>query len=206
MSNIFYVMGKSSSGKDTIYNRLVNDKELNLKTIVGYTTRPMRHGELNGREYNFVTEEILSNLEKEGKVIEKRGYNTVYGTWYYFTVDDEKINLETNNYILIGTLESYGKVRSYYGNDVVVPIYIEVEDGERLTRAIQREKMQNNPKYTELCRRFLADSNDFAEEKLKELQINKKFENSVLEKCYHIIKREILTALNGKNNSQLDIR
>ena len=193
MGRIFYVMGKSSVGKDTIYNMLVNDKELGLKTIVGYTTRPMREGEVNGREYFFVDEDELKKLEQAGKVIEKRGYNTVYGVWNYFTVDDENINLNENNYVLIGTLESYRNVRDYYGNEVVVPIYIEVEDGVRLIRAINREMTQNTPKYEELCRRFLADAKDFAEEILDELDIKKRYNNENLNKCYEEIKGEILT-------------
>lgn len=36
---VFYIIGKSSSGKDTIYKRLLS--ETNLKPIVPYTTRPM---------------------------------------------------------------------------------------------------------------------------------------------------------------------
>ncbi|MCI5602185.1 MAG: guanylate kinase [Lachnospiraceae bacterium] len=192
MGRIFYVMGKSSAGKDTIYKMLVNDKELGLKTIVGYTTRPMREGEVNGREYFFVDEDELKKLEQAGKVIEKRGYNTVYGVWNYFTVDDENINLNENNYILIGTLESYRNVRDYYGNEVVVPIYIEVEDGVRLIRAINREMTQNTPKYEELCRRFLADAKDFAEDILDELDIKKRYNNENLNKCYEEIKGEIM--------------
>lgn len=192
MGRIFYVMGKSSAGKDTIYKMLVNDKELGLKTIVGYTTRPMREGEVNGREYFFVDEDELKKLEQAGKVIEKRGYNTVYGVWNYFTVDDENINLNENNYILIGTLESYRNVRDYYGNEFVVPIYIEVEDGVRLIRAINREMTQNTPKYEELCRRFLADAKDFAEDILDELDIKKRYNNENLNKCYEEIKGEIM--------------
>ena len=192
MKKIYYVMGKSSSGKDTIYNRLIKDEKLSLNTIVGYTTRPMREGECQGKDYFFVDEEELLRLEKNGRVIEKRAYNTVYGIWYYFTVDDENINLQENDYILIGTLESYEKVRNYYGKDVVVPIYIDVEDGERLIRAIMRERNQKNPSYEEVCRRFLADSKDFAEEKLKELGIEKKYNNIDLEVCYNEIREMIL--------------
>lgn len=191
MGKIFYVMGKSSSGKDTIYGRLVNDKELGLSTIVGYTTRPMRLGEENGREYFFVSEQELEKLKSEGKVIEVRGYYTVHGIWYYFTVDDEQVR-QDNNYILIGTLESYEKVREYYGEDRVIPIYIDVEDGERLSRALKRERQQVNPKYAELCRRFLADMEDFADEKIKKLGIQKIYENIELEKCIREIKADII--------------
>lgn len=191
MGKIFYIMGKSSSGKDTIYNQLIKDKDLNLNTITGYTTRPMREGEKNGREYFFVNEEELNRLDKIGKVIEKRCYETVYGMWYYFTVDDENVDLDNKNYVLIGTLESYEKVREYYGSNIVIPIYINVEDGQRLIRAITRETKQNIPKYEELCRRFLADCKDFSEEKLKELNIIKYYENNELEMCYNEIKTDI---------------
>ena len=88
--------------------------------------------------------------------------------------------------------KSYEKVRNYYGKDVVVPIYIDVEDGERLIRAIMRERNQKNPSYEEVCRRFLADSKDFAEEKLKELGIEKKYNNIDLEVCYNEIREMIL--------------
>src|SRR5574344_2094931 len=130
MGKIFYVMGKSSSGKDTIFNKLVQDQSLQLKTIVGYTTRPMREGEKQGREYFFVSVEELNELEKQNKVIEKRTYQTIYGPWFYFTVDDGRVNLKQDNYVLIGTLESYKKVRMYFGPESVIPIYIDVEDGE----------------------------------------------------------------------------
>lgn len=194
MGKIYYVMGKSSSGKDTIYKKLIKDEELNLKNLIGYTTRPMREGEKDGREYFFVTEETLKNLEEEKKVIEVRCYDTVYGKWYYFTVDDGQVEFDKNDYLLIGTLEAYERVRYYYGNDFVVPIYVNVEDGERLIRAINREKQEKEPKYAELCRRFLADEQDFSDTKLKKAGIEKKYENNDLSECYNLIKEEILNA------------
>ena len=65
----------------------------------------------------------------------------------------------------------------------VIPIYIEVDDGIRLERALKREKEQENPKYEELCRRFLADSQDFSEEKIEESGIEKRFQNINLDDC-----------------------
>lgn len=197
MGKIFYVMGKSSSGKDTIYGKLMGDKQLKLRTLTGYTTRPMREGETDGREYFFVTKEEMEELNRNGSVIEMRGYDTIYGMWYYFTVNDEQVDLKQYNYILIGTLESYEKVRNYYGSDVVVPIYIQVEDGERLSRALARERMQLEPRYDELCRRFLADAKDFSEERISQLGIEKIYENVYMEECYEQIKSDIIKEING---------
>ena len=191
MGKIFYIMGKSSSGKDTIYENLLGREGLSLHPLIMYTTRPIRAGETDGVQYHFVTEEQLKALEHAGKVIELRTYQTVYGPWHYFTVDDGQINLEKGNYLYIGTLESYEQMVRYYGKEVVVPIYVEVETGERLTRAVNRERQQENPKYTELCRRFLADEEDFCEENIKKAGIKKRYENNSLERCIEEIVEDI---------------
>lgn len=179
MGKIFCVMGKSSSGKDTLYQML--KKELEFDSIVPYTTRPIREGETNGVEYHFVTEEEVAELEEAGKIIELRAYNTVHGIWKYFTADDTQIDLEHRNYLMIGTVEAYQKLKAYYGEEHLVPIYIEVDDGIRLQRALNREKLQEQPKYAEMCRRFLADEVDFSEEKLAEAGIEKRFVNKTLD-------------------------
>lgn len=183
MAKIFFVLGKSCSGKDTIFQHLKKDKRLNLRTVVGYTTRPMREGEKDGEEYFFVDNKKLEELKESGKVIECRNYNTVHGIWSYFTVDDGQIDLSKGNYLYIGTLESFKEMVRFYGRDVVEPIYIQVETGERLQRAVVRERQQKEPKYAELCRRFLADEEDFKEENVVEVGIQKRYDNIVLENC-----------------------
>ena len=167
MGKIFCILGKSSSGKDTIFKRILEYEELRLKTLVLYTTRPLRLGEVNGREYWFVTKEQMEEYQKEQRIIEMREYHTIYGEWYYFTVKDDQINLKEYNYLMHTTLESYENLMKYYGKENLVPLYIEVEDGIRLERALKRERKQDNPKYAEMCRRFLADERDFSEENIK---------------------------------------
>lgn len=178
MGKIYCLLGKSSSGKDTLFKMLLEESGLSLKTIVPYTTRPIRVGEQEGVEYHFVTEETQKKLEAEGKIIELRAYDTICGIWKYFTVDDGQIDLATDNYLVIGTLESYVKMRDYFGAEKLVPLYVEVEDGERLLRALTRERAQKEPNYAELCRRFLADSVDFSAERLKAAGICRWFENT----------------------------
>lgn len=184
-------MGKSATGKDTIYKRLLQNKELGLKRIVPYTTRPIREGEQEGVEYHFTDVKNKELLEEQGKIIECRSYRTIHGIWHYFMVQDDQIDFARHNYLIIGTLESYLKIRSYFGKENVVPIYIELEDGKRLTRALDREKAQKEPKYEELCRRFLADSQDFSPEKLKEAQVNESYLNEDLEGCLLKIQERI---------------
>jgi guanylate kinase len=190
MHKLFVVMGKSASGKDTVFKEITR-MDLKLKTVAGYTTRPIRDGEKNGDEYFFVTKEELLRLQEDHKVIEHRAYDTMHGVWDYFTVDDGQIDFNETSSIMIGTLDTYRKIREYLGTDRVVPLYLEVEDGIRLERALAREKNQKNPKYTELCRRFLADEEDFKEENLIELGINKRYNNENSEICIFNIEKDI---------------
>ncbi|MBQ1515222.1 MAG: guanylate kinase, partial [Lachnospiraceae bacterium] len=162
MGKIFVIMGKSASGKDSVYRRLSTDASLGLATVVPYTTRPMRAGETEGVEYHFVTPVALEEMRAAGKVIECRVYQTVQGPWAYFTPDDGQIDPESGSCLLIGTLESYQRLRAYFGADTVVPVYLTVNDGERLLRSIGREMEQKAPNLKEVCRRFLADEEDFS--------------------------------------------
>lgn len=184
MGKIFLLMGKSTSGKDTIYKELIRNEEFKLKKVVPYTTRPMRDGETDGVQYFFKSEEGYKSLQSEGKIIEERTYLTNYGPWRYFTADDGQIDLETGNYLMIGTLESFCSIRDYFGKDKVEPILIDVDAKIRLERAMHREEKQEHPKYDELCRRFLADEEDFSEEKIKEAGVTKRFyNNAAIEDC-----------------------
>ncbi|MGN0249202.1 MAG: guanylate kinase [Lachnospiraceae bacterium] len=193
MGKIFYLMGKSSSGKDTIYNKLLQNKKLNLQKIVLYTTRPIRAGEENGIHYYYVDEKKTDELIMAGKVIELRAYDTFYGVWKYYTVCDDQIDLEKSDYLMIGTIESFQKTKAYFGSERVVPIMIELDDGVRLQRALDRERKEEHPRYEEMCRRFLADSNDFSAEKKREAGIEKEFYNQNLEECLHEIEAYILS-------------
>lgn len=182
MAKIYVLMGKSSTGKDTVYKELM--AKTKVSPITMYTTRPMRDGETDGKEYFFVTDEASEKYEADNKIIEIRKYNTVYGVWKYFTLDDDQIKKDSNNtYLVIATLEAYEKYISYYGSEMVIPIYIEVDDRTRIHRAMQREDLQENPKYAEMCRRFLADEEDFSEEKIINAGIKKRYINDSLLRC-----------------------
>ena len=191
MGKIFYILGKSSTGKDTIYKNILEDETLGLKDIILYTTRPIRDGETDGKSYHFVSEKEYEDIKKSGLIIEERSYNTMHGVWRYFTVKDSSIDLSNNNYVIIGVLKSFIDTRDYFGSDKVIPIYIEVEDGLRLQRALNREKKPENRRFKELCRRYLADSEDFSEDKIKDAGIDKRFENVDLSSCINEVKEYI---------------
>ena len=197
MGKIFYLIGKSCAGKDSLYNIMKNDEELNLRPVIRYTTRPIRDGETDGVGYHFVDTDGYRHFKDSGKIIEEQVYHTVHGDWYYFTADDGGIDIDKYDYLATGVLESFAGTRQYYGKDKVMPIYIELDDGERLQRALNRERLPENGRYAEMCRRFLADADDFREERIKELGIRdeERFENDDLEDCAKRIKAWILKSI-----------
>lgn len=190
-------MGKSASGKDTLYQKLLCEESLGLRRVVPYTTRPMRAGEKDGMDYHFADETLFLQMKRDGQIIESRTYHTVQGDWTYFTADDGQIDLETGSSLLVGTLEVYVRLQKHFGTKNVVPLYIEVEDGERLSRALVREKRQKKPDYAELCRRYLADMQDFSEENLAQAGICKRYNNQSLEACLQELCRDI-RRINGE--------
>lgn len=162
MSRVFCLLGKSCSGKDTLYARIL-ERHPELVPVIPHTTRPRRTGEIDGQAYRFVTREQLRQYEARGDVIEKREYHTVQGLWTYFT---PRFDLDADR-LLITTLEGIQAIIDRYGGQNVCAVYLHVDDHTRLLRCLEREERQENPDYTELCRRFLADQSDFSPEKLK---------------------------------------
>ena len=191
MGRIYYLLGKSATGKDTLYKEILKRRP-KLRTVTMYTTRPIREGETDGVEYFFTGREELERQLASGKVIESRTYQTIAGPWTYYTVDDGQFDVaDDESCLMIGTLESYEKMCTYFESGKMVPVYIEVPDGIRLLRAVKREESQKKPNYREVCRRYLADEKDFSEENLERLGITKRYQNTDMEMCVEEILRDL---------------
>ncbi len=170
MGKIVILMGASGSGKDTIYTKLIEENPYELQNITPCTTRPIRDGEMEGKEYYFKTLEQMQKMQQQNQIVELRTYQTIYGPWHYFT-GAQNIDLQSYHYITINTLVGYDQFVSYYGEENILPILLQMDDGIRLQRALDREKIQQNPKYAEMCRRFLADATDFSLENIQKRKI-----------------------------------
>ena len=159
MGRLFCLVGKSGSGKDTLYRAILERAQGTLRPVVPWTTRPRRSGEQEGREYHFVTEQTMRQMEEEGRILEQRAYQTMAGTWYYFTAD---FSLDGGDCLMINTPQGVDRLRRHFGQERVIACYLQVEEGELLRRSLMREERQQTRRYGELCRRFLADQRDFA--------------------------------------------
>ena len=209
---IYYLMGKSASGKDSIFHKLL--ERTGWKQLIPYTTRPMREGEIEGQEYHFITKEEFLNYIASGEMAEYRVYDTVFGKWYYGTILPEERRksgadsagtknhekgteakedlTDTASMLAIGTLESYLQLKKKLGKENIIPIYIEVPTELRLQRALLREEGKGKMTEEEIQRRFKADDEDFSEEKLQEAEIEKRYRNIELSACVEEILGHIL--------------
>ena len=99
----------------------------------------------------------------------------------------------------INTLEGYVKLKEFY-QDSVIPIFIYASDDVRLERALKREKKQKEPKYAEMCRRFVADSEDFSDENIKNTGITNLYinDNELIDNVVDKIKIKISEELGYK--------
>ena len=177
MGRIYYLLGKSATGKDTLYKEILKRRP-KLRTVTMYTTRPIREGETDGVEYFFTDREELERQLASGKVIESRTYQTIAGPWTYYTVDDGQFDVaDDESCLMIGTLESYEKMCAYFEAGKMVPVYIEVPDGIWLLRAVKREENQKKPNYRE--------------ENLERLGITKRYQNTDMEMCVEEILRDL---------------
>lgn len=156
--------GKSGSGKDTILKRLC---KRGFTPIVSLTSRPIREGETNGVEYNFVSRELFESLIRDDKLIEYRTYDTLVGgepdTWYY-GLEKAAVDLE-NDYVVILDLNGAKNFMEYFGRENCMCVYIDVLDGIRTGRAKQRGSFDE----TEWNRRMEADAEDFSMDKRKDV-------------------------------------
>lgn len=194
---IYFLVGQSSTGKDTIKSKLLSIMP-SLKDYVYCTTRPMRDGEVNGREYLFKSRKDYENDIKSGAVIESRVYNFNGDTpVVYYSLAKE---IDEELYIVTGTPDMCHSYIEYYGSDIVKPIFIVVPDRERLMRAIIREDI-NKGNYKEVARRFYDEFSEYTKENILSLSGVEYVNNDYLEDCIEDI-RCIIEGINKNEDSK----
>lgn len=76
--------GRMATGKSTIVKELKNH---GYKELVSFTTRPIRQGEVHGKDYFFIRQHVFEKLIEKDFFIETRKYKTkqdgLDATWYY---------------------------------------------------------------------------------------------------------------------------
>ena len=149
---ILALFGKSASGKDNIQKWITNNFPKTNK-IISCTTRPPRSGEQHGVDYFFLSDEEFTKKVLDNSMLE----TTSFRDWFYGTaldqLDPEKINIGVFNIAGIECLIEDPRLE-------VIPVWVHATNKTRLIRSLNREQ---NPDCNEICRRFFADEDDFAD-------------------------------------------
>ena len=157
MSKVFMIIGKSFSGKDTLLNSILSDKEFceknKLKRLVRYTTRKPRPNEVEGETYHFISD--ITRFENKENVIMSSFY-TEFGIWSYIT-DLSEMEKDTN-YIMVGDPDTLVLYKDKLQDDLCV-IFLMPPDWVLMKRFGTRDDNEeySEKKYKEIHRRFIDD-------------------------------------------------
>lgn len=132
MKKLIAVCGESASGKDALVELLLEKYPETFHRKVSYTTRKPRPGELNGKDYHFVTREKFFNLIVTEQMIEAAEIGgEMYGTC---------INSLDNNKINVGIFDPQGlEILSNIKDIKLLPFYINTDERIRVRRLLDRE-------------------------------------------------------------------
>ncbi len=146
---VIAICGEAGSGKDTLARKLIEATEWN--NIVSCTTRPPREGEVDGKNYYFLSNDDFALKILNGEMLEA----TIFNDWCYGTMisslDEDNINVGVFNPAGIEALNKDPRVKLFV-------YYLDVPAKTRLIRQLNREE---NPDIDEIIRRYKADKEDF---------------------------------------------
>ena len=151
-SNIIALTGKSGSGKSTILKEFNKNHFSGILPVVQATTRPRRSPSEPG--YLFYSDEEWSDLEEQEAFLE----STTFNDWHYGTLtssltsNSKDWNIGIFSPAAIEQLRTNPKVGKLKVFEVCTDAKI------RMKRNLNRE---NTPDVSEICRRMLADEEDF---------------------------------------------
>lgn len=161
MQTIFLFIGESACGKNYTLDLFLSQNP-DIKRMVSVTTRPMRDGEIEGKDYNFISDAQFDDMIKNDELIEYREYHTEFGLWRYGTP-----KLSDGDYAGIVDISGAKKIVETYPDKCIRVIYIKVNEITRTERAKKRGSFDKD----EWERRLETDRKDFSRENLEELNM-----------------------------------
>lgn len=166
---IFVLSAPSGTGKTTIQKILKNELK-DIDIITTYTTRKKRPGEVNGIDYNFVSEKEFRKMIQKNKFAE---WSLVYGNYYGTPKEKIEKNLKKRKKTLL-VIDTQGglKIKKIYPSAFLIGI---------LPPSIEEQKNR------------LSKRNDMTEEEIKKRIAFSKQERKILKEYYdvRVINRDV---------------
>lgn len=149
---VIAICGKSAAGKDTLLQGMLNHEKEEFHEIISHTTRPPREGEVDGKNYHFITDDIFMRKIWHNEMLETAKYRN----WWYGTaidaLDEDKINIGVFN------RKGLDSLKNYKGDLDLYIVYVDASDKTRLLRSLHREE---DPDVKEIVRRYQADEEEW---------------------------------------------
>ena len=154
MDKMLVLIGKAASGKDSVREILV--KKHGFHSIVTYTTRPMREGEIQNITYHYISENDFLQKIESGFFAEWKKYDVNGETWYYGSAKEDLKKADKNTIIIL-TPEGVRDIRDNDIDPTVIYLYTNLET---IKKRLMKRNDTNDFEFAEI----LADkiiSNDF---------------------------------------------
>lgn len=144
---VVIISAPSGAGKTTIVKHLLGISELKLAFSVSACTRPMRDGEVNGRDYHFMSVDRFKGMIDDNAFVE---WEEVYKNNYYGTLKSEVERIWKTNHHVLFDVDVMGGVnlKSKFGKNAlaifVMPPSIEVLKQRLEIRGTETEEKIRN--------------------------------------------------------------
>lgn len=182
---LIVISGPSGSGKGTIIKEVMK-KIPDLIYSVSYTTRPKREGEIEGKDYFFISKDEFEKLIDEDFFIEwAKVYDYYYGTGKEFVLN----NLNDNKDVILEIeIQGAKKIREIYDKKNVIFIFIAPPDFKELEKRIMNRKRGETEE--EIKKRMNFAKKEIEESKNYDYIITNDNINKAVKKIVNIINKE----------------
>lgn len=182
---LIVISGPSGSGKGTIIKEVMK-KIPDLIYSVSYTTRPKREGEIEGKDYFFISKDEFEKLIDEDFFIEwAKVYDYYYGTGKEFVLN----NLNDNKDVILEIeIQGAKKIREIYDKKNVIFIFIAPPDFKELEKRIMNRKRGETEE--EIKKRMNFAKKEIEESKNYDYIIINDNINKAVKKIVNIINKE----------------
>ena len=159
MPAVLVVTGPSGAGKGTLIRKLV-ERVPGIEVTVSATTRELRRGEENGREYWFLTDDDFLARVARGEFLEHVEYVSGHR---YGTLRSELERIAANGHVPLLELETEGalRVKGEVSGAVTIFISASVEELERRLRERATESTGEIGERIALARHQLEQADEF---------------------------------------------
>ena len=166
MYKVIAIIGESGSGKDTILTHICNRFSNKFNKIIPYTTRPIRAGEVDGVQYNFIS---LKQYNEIKPFIDSCFNEDWHYCYNYNDLSENKVNIGIFNLTQLNLLMKTENIK-------IVEIYrIKTESNIRLMRSLNRDSSNVD----EIVRRYISDTNDFSNLDFDYIDLNNNNEEDI---------------------------